>query len=153
MPNWCHNSALFTHPDPIQLDRLIRAASHNMLFREFVPMTDDRSWEACKALWGVKWEADCEHHERMSDANTVLIKFDTAWCEPQRFYHTMESMGWQIQAWFWVLDGSGSCGRRWNGVTENCSAPFDICSTSDVDLALRLKDQLDMLENETTDLA
>ena len=37
MPNWCSNYATFTHEDPEQINRLIKAAVAGKLFSEFLP--------------------------------------------------------------------------------------------------------------------
>ena len=37
MPNWCSNTATFTHEDPEQIQRLIKAAMAGKLFNEFLP--------------------------------------------------------------------------------------------------------------------
>ena len=37
MPNWCANQATFTHEDPEQINRLIKAAVAGKLFSEFLP--------------------------------------------------------------------------------------------------------------------
>jgi hypothetical protein len=37
MPNWCNNSATFTHSDPLQIARVVKAYNDERLFDEFLP--------------------------------------------------------------------------------------------------------------------
>jgi hypothetical protein len=36
MPNWCNNSVTFTHEDPTQIERVVKAYNEERLFAEFV---------------------------------------------------------------------------------------------------------------------
>jgi len=89
MPNWCFNNATFSHEDPNEIQRLVKAFNSGKFFGEFVPMPpelleeapigDDYqsrvadiakrnqeqfgypSWyEWSIANWGTKWEPDTE---------------------------------------------------------------------------------------------
>ena len=46
MPNWCYNSATFTHDNPEQITRMINAAKAGKLFNEFLPMPPELLEEA-----------------------------------------------------------------------------------------------------------
>jgi hypothetical protein len=36
MPNWCNNTTTFTHEDPLEIQRLVKAFNEERLFNEFV---------------------------------------------------------------------------------------------------------------------
>ena len=37
MPNWCYNTATFSHEDPAMIERLAKAADNDKVLQEFIP--------------------------------------------------------------------------------------------------------------------
>lgn len=155
MANTCNNYARFNHPDPVQLKRLIDAGVTGNLFREFVPMGADNSWQACRALWGVKWEADVSKMEITFKVPCVItVEFETANSAPCEFYHSMAQMGWKITAWYWVNYGEG-CGRivahcGQDLEVDYCNDPLiNITCAADVNRALLLDQDLEPYDDVT----
>lgn len=110
MPNYCSNTATFSHPDAEQLSRVVTAATNRNLFREFAPIADD---DNATEMWGTKWDA---FSVEIEDANDDLVKlsFDTAWAPPIEFYNKMLELGFEITAQYHE-PGMQFCGYYQNG--------------------------------------
>ena len=130
MPNWCYNTAAFSHKDPAQVARLKTAFEQENLFREFVPCpqelldasadgsvreelvakygySDWYGWSV--ANWGTKWDIAVPHISDDTDPNTLIFSFETAWSPPIAFYEKMVDMGWEIDAEY-TEEGMGFVG-------------------------------------------
>ena len=136
MPNWNQNSAIITHEDPTQIDRLIEGFKNERLFGEFLPcpkelldmgspLSDAEQAEAnvekygasdwyqwCINNWGTKWDVGEESDgiDRVDD-NKVKLSFDTAWGPPIAFYEYLdEELDFEITA-FYLEEGMGFAGK------------------------------------------
>lgn len=136
MPNWNQNSAIITHEDPTQIDRLVNGFKNERLFGEFLPcpkelldmgspLSDAEQAEAnvekygasdwyqwCINNWGTKWDVGEESDgiDRVDD-NKVKLSFDTAWGPPVAFYEYLdEELDFEITA-FYLEEGQGFAGK------------------------------------------
>ena len=102
MPNWCNNSVTFTHEDPAEIMRLVKAFNEEKLFNEFIPCppalhetvemgegynerhlakeTANReaygfsSWYDWNVThWGTKWDVGADYAVEVDDANPNTI--------------------------------------------------------------------------------
>lgn len=136
MPNWCNNSVTFRHEDPEQIARVVRGFQQDKLFGEFLPCpqelldmgsplsdpaqiqsnmdtygaSDWYSW--CRENWGTKWDVNTDDWDDtdQSDANQVVLSFDTAWQPPVAFYEKMTQLGFDIEAYY-LEEGAGFVGK------------------------------------------
>lgn len=135
MPNWCSNNATFTHEDPAQIQRLVKAYNADRLFTEFVPTPaellettapNDKNvdelvekygypdWYSFQVNeWGTKWDVQSVD-EVEADGNSVSVFFDSAWAPPIQFYAKMEEQGFTVQAYYYE-PGMAFCGSYENG--------------------------------------
>lgn len=116
MPNWCMNDVTMRHSDPVVIEQAVKAYQQGQLLNEFVPMPQDVAgtdawYQWCVNNWGTKWDVggDGEFIEQ-PDANTINLKFDSAWAPPTEAYQVMCGMGFEIQA-FYYEPGMGFVGE------------------------------------------
>lgn len=142
----CYNHVVFHHTDTEQCERLVKASMYGNLFREFVPMHPDNSWESCRHLWGVKWDARVGKVIIDKSLGNITVQFTTANGPPIQFMEHMMQESWKIGGYWWVT--SESCGRYWSDDSlelheDVCKEPLiDIHSPADVDHAIRLEQDL-----------
>lgn len=121
MPNWCYNSATFSHNDKSKIDALEEQLKNNGdLFNSLRPMPEElrettspnSNEEQVKTLtekygagdwyswavnnWGTKWDASIGNWER--DEDSIYVNFDTAWAPPIELYNYLTEQGWDINA-------------------------------------------------------
>jgi hypothetical protein len=144
MPNWCRNTARFTHNDSEVMDRLFESAQSGHFFMDNVPLNDEREWDYEEAYkcWGTKWDIDPEDVYRVG--NTVTLVFDTAWAPPIAFYEAMLEKGFEIEADYYE-PGMNFIGRFENG-TDFC---FEVDSPPESEDYLNIfHDLIDVFEVE-----
>lgn len=123
MPNWCFNDVTIRHTDPAMIARAVRAYQEGRLLSEFFPCppelhkydapnrdearaarfleqygaTDWYGWQTQN--WGTKWDigGNGEFIEQ-PDANTIELRFDSAWSPPVEAYAKLEGFGFEIEA-------------------------------------------------------
>jgi hypothetical protein len=148
MPNWCNNGLVLSHHNPAMIDRVIAGQKNLLQEFIPCPqdLTDTVSGsmgkdtpeqaalEAQQAAnikqhgfptwyewsihhWGTKWDIGADTCDRI-DANTVRLSFDSAWSPPIEAYSTLETLGFNVQA-FYYEPGMAYCGIYENGV-DNC---------------------------------
>ena len=127
MPNWCSNSATFTHEDPAMIKRLVDAYNSGRTMGEFFPCPPellDRDapnreegantdaliekygaadwYQWALSNWGTKWDFGADDGDTLTideGSNEVSIYFDSAWAPPIAFYQEMEDeLGFHITA-------------------------------------------------------
>jgi hypothetical protein len=105
MPNWCNNSVTFTHEDPAEVMRLVKAFNEERLFNEFITCPPalhetveigedyNERHEAKEAAnreahgfsswydwnvthWGTKWDVGAEYAVEVDAANPNTIILD-----------------------------------------------------------------------------
>ena len=98
MPNWCFNSATFSHDDHAQVDALAEAFNEGKPFATFQPPPSGE-WEYgwCSENWGTKWDVQPIDSVESEDGS-LSVMFDSAWAPPIGFYRHMESLGWSVDA-------------------------------------------------------
>ena len=98
MPNWCFNSATFSHEDPEQVAALAAAFNEGKPMMTFMP-PPSKEWEYgwCAENWGTKWDVEAGDQADL-DENTVSVFFDSAWAPPIGFYRHMVDQGWSVDA-------------------------------------------------------
>jgi len=120
MPNWCSNSVTLTHSDPEMIVRAKTAIEQGKLFNNFVPCPTGWDYDWCVKHWGTKWDiGEAEVFE--SDKTSLECLFETAWCPPIKFYETLESLGFEVEAQYFEA-GAGFVGEFSDGVDDQ----FDI---------------------------
>lgn len=140
MPNWCYNTATFSHTDAAQVKRLAQAVLDERLFREFAPCpqelldasadgsvreelvakygySDWYGWSVNQ--WGTKWDISVPHISDDTDPVSLTFSFDTAWSPPIAFYEKMQDMGWDIDAEY-TEEGMGFVGYYTNEEGDEC---------------------------------
>jgi len=118
MPNWCLNRGTISHKNREMIERVYRACVNKSLFSEFIPPPQEIRDPDGKILplaeyewrlnnWGTKWEVeflnfDAEKAEpkieycEERNVYTLELDFDSAWCPPVPFYHTLETIGFEM---------------------------------------------------------
>lgn len=66
MPNWCSNSATISHPNPKEIDRLVRAFTGTGLMQEFYPCPQDLL-DTVSGSFGEGAEEQAEHVQKQAD--------------------------------------------------------------------------------------
>lgn len=106
MPNWCNNDVTLSHQDPEVIARAVKAYQLGEFLQEFIPIPaevveTDGWYHWCVTNWGTKWDigGDGEFIEQ-PDATTLVLRFDSAWSPPIEAYHTLEALGFEVEAFF-----------------------------------------------------
>ena len=134
MPNWCDNSAQFSHEDKSKIDLIEKAlqAEEKQVFNAIRPMPESESenwydWNVNN--WGTKWDASVHEWERRDD-NTIWMTFDTAWAPPTALYDFMNEQGYDVSAYY-NEGGMAFCGKYEQGF-DDCYE-YDITDTDSLD--------------------
>ena len=149
MPNHTDNRVILSHEDPKQIDMIynIMNTEDTPLCQTLIPMpkelegteglSDGPNWYNWRlSNWGTKWDIYEAHCDRI-DANQLNISFLSAWSPPDRVFHKLVEMGFEIDAryfdegWMyigWFLQEDGQL--------------LDYCE-SDIDLAIATHPELD----------
>ena len=160
MPNWNQNSAIITHEDPAQIDRLIEGFKNERLFGEFLPTPeplcrtveigddyDERLAELAKANliefgypswyewnikhWGVKWDVGEESDDiDRVDDNKVKLSFDIAWGPPIAFYDYLTEELDFDVTAFYLEEGMGFVGKY---TTDDGDESFNFDGSEDLE--------------------
>lgn len=98
MPNWCTNTASFSHDNSEMIKQIKAAIGQGNLFEEFAPLPG-KEWDYFTAIetWGTKWEANAIDALSESD-NSIELMFDSAWGPPTKFYDKMTELGFNVDA-------------------------------------------------------
>ena len=134
MPNWCANEVVLKHRDPAMIERAVKAYREGRLLGEFIPCpaelhehdspmrdaelaktfvekygaTDWYNWQVQN--WGTKWDiGGRDDHVEQPDANTLELRFDSAWSPPIQGYGRLVELGFEIEA-FYNEPGMVFCG-------------------------------------------
>jgi hypothetical protein len=130
MPNWCNNEVTLRHKDPAMIERAVKAYQEGKFLNEFIPMpqellegTGDGWYGWAVSNWGTKWDigGDGEFIEQ-PDANTLELRFDSAWSPPTEGYGRLLELGFEIEA-FYNEPGMAFCGSYTGAGDEE----FDDC--------------------------
>ena len=112
MPNWCYNDLSLSHEDPAMEERVRKAIRNNCLFNEFVPRPkeEEDNWHEWNIKhWGTKWDANFEdlldNDENDGEIDLLNLYFTTAWASPIKFYETMTTLGFKVNATYTVEGG------------------------------------------------
>lgn len=106
MPNWCTNDLTLRHKDPAVIERAVKAYQEGRLLQEFLPcpenLYEDGSWyDWCIRNWGTKWDVGgANEFADQPDANTLELKFDSAWSPPIEAYRALEEQGFEVEAYY-----------------------------------------------------
>ena len=174
MPNWCANTVTFSHEDPAQIARLVKAFNETGLFNEFVPTPKElqettapndeliekygySDWYSFQANeWGTKWDVRAEDYNRAeyNEGDTeVELSFDTAWSHPAGFYDKLTDQGFTVEAYFYE-PGMAFCGT-WT--SESGEEVYDIQGNSawvkeniptDIDDIFAISESMEQWEDE-----
>ena len=133
MPNWCNNSATFTHTDEELANWLLTT---NFNFQKIIPLPkingSDWNYDAACHLWGVKWMPERQGDDITMSVSTKDDKkiytidiggFDTPWGPPDKIYEFLHAMGFTIDARY-VEEGMGFFGEY---ITEQVVDPIIDC--------------------------
>lgn len=119
MPNWCANTLVLSHKDPVMVQRAKQAFLDNKLCNEFVPVPEElvdtvhpsdnealkakygySDWyDFCVGEWGTKWDVGGEEGQltEQEDGELSMI-FDSAWAPPIEFYAHLQRLGFHVSA-------------------------------------------------------
>lgn len=106
-----------------------------------------KNWyEWCNNEWGTKWDVGCvEEAINRENPTTVSIGFDSAWSPPIAWYKKMETLGFEITA-FYMETGVGYCGT----FTDGEATDYDLNIKDEIPASL--KDVFSFVfDNEETD--
>ena len=106
MPNWCSNDVTLRHKDPAMIERAVKAYQEGKFLNEFIPMpqellegTGDGWYGWAVSNWGTKWDVGGRNEFiEQPDANTIELRFDSAWSPPIEAYNQLVEMGFEIEA-------------------------------------------------------
>jgi len=123
MPNYCENTVIFTHDDAAQIARIKSTVEQDKpLFAEFVPRpeSEEENWYDWNIKnWGTKWDAgDTDITGDYPNCNCIALRFSTAWAPPIGFYQQMESLGFEVIAYYYE-QGMAFCGKYVDGIDED----------------------------------
>jgi hypothetical protein len=113
MPNWCYNLAIIYHDEKLEID----------LFQ-------DSDFLSIKNV---------NYKERL-DENCILLRFDSAWQPPISSYSNLESMNFEIEAYYYEPT-MNFCGK-YETNTENSF--FDLSKMS-------IEDRINIIPSNITD--
>lgn len=106
MPNWCSNDVTLRHKDPAMIERAVKAYQEGKFLNEFVPMPQELlegdGWYGwAVSNWGTKWDVGGDNDSiEQPDANTLELRFDSAWSPPIEAYRALEEQGFEVEAYF-----------------------------------------------------
>jgi hypothetical protein len=108
MPNWCNNEVTLRHKDPAMIERAVKAYQEGKFLNEFIPMpqellegTGDGWYGWAVSNWGTKWDVGGRNEFiEQPDANTIELRFDSAWSPPIEAYNQLVEMGFEIEAFY-----------------------------------------------------
>ena len=175
MPNYCQNSATFTHQDPEQIKKIVQAIENKELFNTFVPTPDElenqlaycyggdkaneqdtirtelytkygyengNEWRTGE--WGTKWDADDIYISDETD-NTITIEFDTAWSPPIAFYEKIETLGYEIQAYYY--EGGCCFAGEYNSELGHAEYTWDDLKSAKQNIPDHIDQEFNIFEN------
>jgi hypothetical protein len=143
MPNHTDNRIILSHEDPQQIDMIynIMNTEDTPLCQSLIPMPPEEEiasgWYDWRLEhWGTKWDIYDAHCDRI-DANQLNISFLSAWSPPEKVFHKLVEMGFEIDARYldegWMYIG-------W--FIHEDGQLLDYCE-SDIDLAISTHPELD----------
>lgn len=106
MPNWCMNDVMLKHKDPAMIERAVKAYQQGKFLNEFIPMPQEllegEGWYGwAVSNWGTKWDiGGSGEFIEQPDANTLLLKFDSAWAPPIEAYIALGLEGFEVEAYY-----------------------------------------------------
>jgi hypothetical protein len=108
MPNWCNNEVTLRHKDPAMIERAVKAYQEGKFLNEFIPMpqellegTGDGWYGWAVSNWGTKWDVGGRNEFiEQPDANTIELRFDSAWSPPIEAYNYLVEQGFEIEAFY-----------------------------------------------------
>jgi hypothetical protein len=102
MPNWCYNTATFSHEDKTKIDALeteLQKEDTEPLNHLCPNPAGEWQYEWSVNNWGTKWDVTPHDWERVDD-NTIQMNFDSAWSPPLALYEFLEGEGWTVSAMY-----------------------------------------------------
>lgn len=143
MPNWCTNDVTLRHKDPAVIERAVKAYQEGRFLQEFIPCPEELqestatfndseqekrnlakygfgSWYDWNiAHWGTKWDIGGRNEfADQPDANTLELKFDSAWSPPIEAYRALAEQGFEVEAYYHE-PGMAFCGTYDREYGEN----------------------------------
>jgi hypothetical protein len=108
MPNWCNNDVTLRHKDPAMIERAVKAYQEGKFLNEFIPMpqkllegTGDGWYNWAVSNWGPKWDVGGSNEFiEQTDANTIELRFDSAWAPPIEGFNRLVEQGFEIEAFY-----------------------------------------------------
>ena len=110
MPNHTDNQVVLSHEDPKQIDMIynIMNTEDTPLCQTLIPMpqelegtegfSDGPNWYDWRlSNWGTTWDIYEAHCERAGE-NQLNISFFSAWSPPDRVFHKLVEMGFDVDA-------------------------------------------------------
>jgi hypothetical protein len=108
MPNWTNNEVTLRHKDPAMIERAVKAYQEGKFLNEFIPMpqellegTGDGWYGWAVSKWGTKWDVGGRNEFiEQTDANTIELRFDSAWSPPIEGFNRLVEQGFEIEAFY-----------------------------------------------------
>jgi hypothetical protein len=125
MPNHTDNRVILSHDDSQMIDNIynVMNTENTELCHYLIPEPRDDENEPTSGWydwrienWGTKWDVYNATCDRM-DANTLVLRFDTAWSPPMPVYEKLTDMGFEVTARYldegWMFIGEYTDGDDW----------------------------------------
>jgi hypothetical protein len=177
MPNYCDNYLIIHHDDELMMEKVRLSFDKGCLLNEFIPIPTDlhisqvciddegktklkndiesniknfgyKDWyEFAIGEWGTKWDIIKDDREIELCDESLILKFNTAWTAPLKFYEKMIKLGFSITAYYYER-GMEFCGMFENGELfhfDDLSIPFP----KEIDDIFNITQ--DLMDNETDD--
>ena len=139
MPNWCYNSTVIKHKDPVMLARALNAFENDRFLQEFIPVPQDLidtvsgsfptgSAEEAEHQLAVErnlieygytdWYQFCINEwgtkwdikgEALDIPDGLQLTFESAWSPPIEAYRKLIGLGFEVEAMYYE-PGMGFCG-------------------------------------------
>lgn len=162
MPNWTLNRLVLTLPSPKRWEPLemrqtrweifrnlkykfenLNIDDQNEYFTEFFNIIKPRpkeqeenwyNWNTCN--WGTKWEP--KFYDIEIENNTMIFKFETAWCHPYAIYIYLERLNFEIH---YSHASFENCDYGWGGNEWDEPHYYEILYFNYEDLHEELRDE------------
>ena len=118
MPNWCANTLVLEHSDPVMITRAKDAFAGGRFCEEFAPCPNPDDWYNHNINeWGTKW--DFGHGDGINDftEHSLTVYFDSAWAPPIAMMEKLEALGFAVNLMYYE-PGMAFCGRYSDGDDE-----------------------------------
>lgn len=94
MANWCSNDVIITGKNRERLQEIVEGAMNGNFLKTVMPLEEG---EYQTAVWGTKWDVDCDIVE-MNSEDSIYLSFASAWSPPIGVYEKLVDEGFEVEA-------------------------------------------------------